>query len=181
MQDHHELAELLAKCALGNRAAFAALYQKTSAQLFALCLRIVRKEELAEEVLQDAFVSIWKSADSYRQDKASAMTWMATIVRNRCLDKLRRHKRDSLHDDIDDMAVEDTVIMNPMAEKMADETARLLQDCLATLKPDQRQCVMLAYYQGLSHEELSHYLATPIGTVKSWIRRGLQKLKGCLE
>ena len=174
------LAALLAASALGDRKAFAELYGATSAKLFAVSLRIVRERQLAEEVLQDGFVSIWHHASGYSPAKSAPLTWMAAIVRNRSLDVLRRGSREV--EDVDE-ALASTLVDRSAApardaERAADRHA--IGECLGELEGDQRQSIALAFFHGLSHSELARHLSRPLGTVKTHIRRGLAKLKDCL-
>jgi len=173
------LADLLARAALGDRKAFAEVYDATKSKLFAVSLRIVRERHIAEEVLQDSFVNIWNHAADYAQAKSAPTTWMAAIVRNRSLDIVRRTREEP---DVDDA----------LAARMVDETAappREMQDraeahslkqCLAELEAEQRQSIALAFFHGLSHSELADHMRRPLGTVKTHIRRGLLKLRDCL-
>ena len=140
-------------------------------------MRILR-DSRAEEVLQEAFVKIWDRAGDYRPDKGAAMTWMASIVRNRALDILRRPNVETALDDDErwesDMA-------GPLDQAMQSADARALRHCLEQLEPTQRQAVTLAFFHGLAHADLARHMQQPLGTVKSWIRRSLQRLRGCLE
>jgi RNA polymerase sigma-70 factor (ECF subfamily) len=177
-----ELVRLLARCALHDRHAFERLYRETSAQLFGLVLRIVQDRELAGEVLQEGYVKIWHHAGDFRPDKAQALTWMGSIVRHQAIDLLR-------------CSAAEPRVTEPVEELhwLADEAAgppdligqfqenQRLHDCLAQLENRQRQAILLAYFNGLTHEELACQLATPLGTVKSWLRRGLLRLKNCLS
>lgn len=175
-----ELSQLLIRAGQGDREAFAALYQATSAKLFGFALRILTRKDLAEEALQDAFVNIWHHAGSYRQDKASAMTWMTTVVRNRCLDLLRAlpaEKQLAEDQSFDEWAADD---LGPLEIAVADSDARALLDCMRQLAPLQRQAIALSYFHGLAHEQLSRQLTQPLGTIKTWIRRGLQSLRACM-
>ncbi|BCM25136.1 sigma-70 family RNA polymerase sigma factor [Methyloradius palustris] len=174
------LAELLSKVGLGDRAAFSSLYQATSAKLFGLALRILLRRDLAEEALQDAFVKIWHNAESFNPEKAAAMTWMTTIVRNRCLDVLRASPHEAQlaeEQSFDDWASED---LGPLAEITASTEAKALMNCMSHLAPLQRQTIAMSYFHGLAHEQLAQQLVQPLGTIKTWIRRGLQVLKNCL-
>jgi RNA polymerase sigma-70 factor (ECF subfamily) len=173
------LAQLLSRSALGDRAAFADLYEATRSKLFAVSLRIVRERSLAEEVLQDSFVSIWKHAGDYAQAKSAPSTWMTAIVRNRSLDVLRRPREDA---DIDDVLTANLVdeSASPLRTLEERRAAHSLGDCLGELEADERQSIALAFYHGLSHSELADHLRRPLGTVKTHIRRGLLKLRQCL-
>jgi RNA polymerase sigma-70 factor (ECF subfamily) len=175
-----DLSEMLVKTGQGDRQAFAMLYQATSAKLFALALRILASRDLAEEALQDAYVKIWHSADTYREDKAAVMTWMTAIVRNRCIDLLRASPREQgLSEDqsFDDWASED---LGPMEAAATQNETKALLRCMSQLAPKQRQAFALSYFHGLAHEQLAQQLAQPLGTVKTWLRRGLETLKNCM-
>ena len=176
------MGELMARCALRDAQAFAQLYRHTSGKLYAVALRILRREDWAEEVLQESFVNIWNHVGEYTAQKSAPMTWMTAIVRNRALDWLRRPNLEHGSEDYDLLldAVPDPAPGLDAALQGRRE-ARALADCLDVLSADQRQCITLAYAHGLSHGELAQHLQEPLGTVKTWIRRGLGKLKGCLE
>src|SRR5450830_457686 len=174
------LAELLSKVGLGDRAAFSSLYQTTSAKLFGLALRILLRRDLAEEALQDAFVKIWHNAESFNPEKAAAMTWMTAVVRNRCLDVLRAAPHEAQlaeEQSFDDWASED---LGPLAEITASTEVKALMNCMSHLAPLQRQAIAMSYFHDLAHEQLAQQLVQPLGTIKTWIRRGLQVLKNCL-
>lgn len=175
-----DLADMLARSGLGDRAAFAQLYSATSAKLFGLALRILHRRDLAEEALQDAYVNIWHHAPNYRADKAAVMTWMTAIVRNRCLDLLRAlppDKQLSEDESFDDWASEQ---LSPLEAATANSESKALLNCMRQLAPLQRQAIAMSYFKGLPHEELAQQLTQPLGTIKTWIRRGLQVLKNCL-
>jgi RNA polymerase sigma-70 factor (ECF subfamily) len=173
------LAGLLAKAALGDRAAFAELYRATSSKLFAVSLRIVRERPLAEEALQDSFVNIWNHASDYAQAKSAPTTWMTAIVRNRSLDIVRRTREEPDIDDALSANLADAGAAPPQeAEARAD--AHSIRECLEELEAEQRQTIALAFFHGLTHSELAAHLRRPLGTVKTHVRRGLLKLKDCL-
>ncbi len=177
------LNELLVRSGQGDKQAFHQLYDKASPRLFALCRRLLRDEQLAEDVLQEGFIKIWHHAATFTADKAAAMTWMTTIIRNLALDKLRqRSTQPVLWEDSDD-ALGEMIAHDPTPDALQEwsEDARRLWHCLAHLKADQRECIMQAYYHGYTHEELANRLTKPLGTVKAWIRRGLEQLRGCLQ
>jgi RNA polymerase sigma-70 factor (ECF subfamily) len=179
-----DLKQLLARVALGDRTAFRRLYDATAPSLFGVALRIVRQRDRAEEVLQDAFVNAWNRAAGYQAALSQPMTWLTAIVRNRALDELRsgRQNADSLdeREGEDAAAIEDTQ-PGPLGllEQAADKLA--IRDCLDAIEGSQRQCLALVYYHGLSHSEVAAHVGSPIGSVKVWLRRGLDKLKRCLE
>jgi RNA polymerase sigma-70 factor (ECF subfamily) len=179
------LAALLARVALGDQSAFAQLYQQTSAHLYGVAVRIVKDGAAAEEVLQEAFVNVWHHAGSYVAAKSQPTTWLAAIVRNRCLDQLRRRELDTvtMTTDDDDGREFDLPSGDPTPVEMllAGAEAQSVRDCVDALDAGQKQAIALAFYQGLSHAELADHLRQPLGTVKSWVRRGLERLKGCLD
>lgn len=191
MTESAELQQLLSRVALGDRAAFRRLYDATAPSLLGVALRILRQRERAEEVLQDAFVNIWNRASAYQSALAQPMTWLTAIVRNRALDDLRssaRHRTDSLDamdagndgegsttHDIEDGAAGPQALLEHAADALA------IRDCLDEIEGPQRQCLALAFYQGLSHAEVAQHIGSPIGSVKGWLRRGLDKLKRCLD
>ena len=174
------LAALLGACAEGDRQALARLYDATSAQLYGLALRMVRRRDIAEEILQDAFLAAWRHAGSYDEKRGSAMAWLATIVRNRALDQLRRQGRLQPLDPAVAERWEDPAA-GPADQAALSEDARRLMRCLDELEEAPRRSIMFAYYEGLTMEEVAVRMASPLGTVKSWVRRSLQRLRTCLE
>ncbi len=178
------LAELLARTALSDQAAYAELYRLTASHLYGVALRILREPALAEDMLQEAFVSVWHHAGSYSAAKAKPQTWLTSIVRNRCLDHLRRREPDtvSMTRDEDETEVEYRAPgPTPVEMLLAGAEAHSVRQCVDSLDGGQKQAIALAFYQGLSHAELAEHLHQPLGTVKSWVRRGLERLKACLE
>nr|WP_254601717.1 sigma-70 family RNA polymerase sigma factor [Cupriavidus taiwanensis] len=176
---------MLQAVAVGERQALRGLYDLTATKLFGLALRITGRRDWAEDVVQESFVSIWHHAADYRPQLAAPMTWMTAIVRNRALDCLRRAaaaragQTVELDEDLGDWLADDTAGPAELAE--ASQQARALNRCLQRLEQAQRQAIMLAYLQDLSHAELAERLRAPLGTVKSWIRRGLERLRSCME
>ena len=180
LEKNADLTKLLLKTGLGDRQAFEKLYGATSAKLFGLAFRILSRRDLAEEALQDAFVKIWHSADTYREEKAAVMTWMTVIVRNRCIDLLRTHVPEEQLDidaSFDDWASDD---LTPLEQAATRSETKALLNCMGQLAPLQRQAFALSYFHGLPHEQLAKQLAQPLGTVKTWLRRGLETLKNCM-
>ena len=182
-EQNQRLQELLAAAARRDaaaQAAFAALYQATSSKLFGVALRILRREDWAEEVLQECYVNIWNHSATYKLQLSAPMTWMTSIVRNRCLDWLRRPR---MEDATDDNAVFEAVESpepGPLALLEQSTEARVIAGCMAKLDVKQRHAVSIAFYEGLTHTELAEKMGEPLGTVKTWVRRGLTKLKDCL-
>ena len=181
-----QLAALLARVALGDQRAFAELYRQAGAHLYGVALRIVRNAPLAEEILQEAFVSVWHHAGTYDTAKSQPITWLASIVRNRCLDQLRKREIDTvtLASGPDDDAPAWDIPSDgptPVELLLAGADARAVRDCVDSLDAGPKQAIALAFFQGLSHGELAAHLREPLGTVKSWVRRGLERLRGCLD
>jgi RNA polymerase sigma factor (sigma-70 family) len=176
------LAELLARTALSDQQAFAELYRQTSSHLYAVALRILRESGAAEEVLQESYVNIWHHAGSYVAAKSQPLTWLTSIVRNRCLDQLRRREVDTvtIDDEEPGMTLADDR-PSPMELLLSSADALAVRGCVEGLEAAQKQAIALAFYQGLSHSELALHLRQPLGTVKSWVRRGLERLKACLD
>lgn len=186
-----ELSQLLARAGLGDRAAFATLYERTSSHLFAVVLRINRDRAQAEDVLQEVYVNVWRAARSFDAAQSQPLTWLTSIARNRAIDSLRRKQTEpqtqpaSLSNDGDEERdVYDDVADNapgPLALLSQASDARALSNCMQGLTAQQRQSVALAFYDGLSHAEVAEQMRQPLGTVKSWVRRALLSLKACLE
>jgi len=182
--DPAALRALLARAANGDAHAFRSLYDATSPKLFGFALRILHRREMAEEVLQDSFAAIWHSARDYRPHLSAPMTWMATIVRNKAFDVLRSadHAVEIDGNDFDSAvlrALEDPGLNPPDALQLSRD-AKALAACMAELDSVHRQVVGMAFFHDLSHSELAQQLAMPIGTVKTWIRRSLERLRTCL-
>jgi RNA polymerase sigma-70 factor (ECF subfamily) len=179
-----QLKAWLAAAGKGDAAAFRALYDASSSKLFGFALRILHKRELAEEVLQESFVAIWNNAANYQSHLAAPMTWMATIVRNKAFDHLRRSDA-AVEIDADQF---DGEVMNALQDPQATPIealqmsgdAKALAWCMSALEGAHRQVVALAYFHDLSHSEVATQMKLPIGTVKTWIRRSLDKLRVCL-
>jgi RNA polymerase sigma factor (sigma-70 family) len=187
MVTHHPdslLINLLDRIAHQDEAALKALYDQCASKLYGLALRVVPQRELAEDVLQEAFLTVWRSAADYRASLSPPMAWLGLIVRSRGLDMLRRRaaQRSHLSDDWDEALV-DTLPGDgptPMDTAQASEQAWALHQCLGKLDNKQREVVSLAYLRDLSHTELAQQLSLPLGTVKTWIRRGLDQLRLCM-
>jgi RNA polymerase sigma-70 factor (ECF subfamily) len=182
--DPQHLRNLLAAVARKDAAAFRTLYDATSSALLGFALRILGKRELAEEVLQESFVSVWNNAGTYQSALAAPMTWMTTIVRNRAFDMLRRADAaveidaDTFDKDVID-ALESTE-PSPFDALQMGADAKALAQCFARLEGLHRQAIALAFYHDLSHSEVAERMRLPLGTVKTWVRRGLERLRTCL-
>ena len=174
------LSLLIARTANGDRGAFRGLFELVRGHAYGLCLRMLRNRGEAEEATQDVFVRVWQHAAGFRNDAVHPLAWVQAIARNRCLEILRRRGVDDgeWSDDLAESLVDEAP--TPEQHSLQSESARSIIDCLRALEPHQRQAIELAFYDGLSHPEVAQRLARPVGTVKSQIRRGLARLKGCL-
>jgi RNA polymerase sigma-70 factor (ECF subfamily) len=175
------LGQLLEASARRDRAAFARLYALTSAKLFGVALRILRRQDWAEEVLQECYVRIWEHAHEYREGLAAPMTWMSSIVRNRSFDWLRRPSLETADEAGEILESAEDGNPGPLEQLERSGEAAALAHCLQRLESRQRHAIVLAFHQGLTHSELARHLRQPLGTVKTWVRRGLIALKACLE
>ena len=184
-----ELSRLLSRTSLGDRAAFATLYQQTSSHLFAVVLRINRDRSQAEDVLQEVYVNVWRAASSFDAAQSQPLTWLTSIARNRAIDGLRRAQTQPQVQHISTSDDEDSDVYTNLADPTSGplemlskaSDARALSHCMEGLSAQQRQSVALAFYDGLTHAEVASHLGQPLGTVKSWVRRALSHLKGCLD
>jgi RNA polymerase sigma-70 factor (ECF subfamily) len=177
------LEELIVRCANGDAAALRLLYKSTAPQLFGVLRRILTRDDLAQEALQDVFVNVWRNAKSYRMTRGSVFTWMVSIARYRAID-IKRTRRHEVHfADPSDYVREDTDFAESglLASTARDADIKRLKECLMELNLMQRNAVCLAYLNGLTHEEVAGALEAPLGTIKSWVRRGLTSLKGCIQ
>ena len=175
--DHEAAVEA---CARGERFALRAIYEHESRWLLAVAQRIVRDREIARDVLQDAFLQIWQRASTYQRAFGSARGWIYTVVRHRALDVARRSGREiSVGDELDALVGVAALADATNSHNGAD--AASLQRCLETLDEQRRNCVVLAFVDGYTQDEIAQKMSAPLGTVKSWIRRGLLALKECLS
>lgn len=175
-----ELETLMRSVASGDRAAFERLYERTSAKLYGIVLRILKRTDLADEVLQETYVRVWHNAAAFDAGKGSPITWMAAIARNRALDEARRVTPVSLEDTPDAFEVEDTAMLPSEQMDLQSDLARLGQ-CLEELAEERRDIVKLAYLEGMSREELGRRFGHPVATIKTWLHRSLKQLKACLS
>jgi RNA polymerase sigma-70 factor (ECF subfamily) len=179
-----DLVELLSRVALRDQAAFERLYRATCAHLLGVAFRILNSRDRAEEVLQEAFMNVWHHAPGYNPGVATPMTWLINIVRNKAIDALRSGKAErsstvALDDEALDVPDEDAL---PSHQLLDDSLLKLKIDrCMSGLNASQRQALALAYYRGMVHTDIAQALGAPLGTAKAWVRRGLDKLKECLQ
>lgn len=175
-----ELSSALVEAGRGNRAAFEEVYKRTSAKLFGICLRIFGDRQEAEDALQDAYVTIWNKATTFEPTRASPITWLATVTRNRAIDRFRARKIVSTAT-IDDAF--DIADASPLADDamIAAEDGQALAGCMASLEERDAAFIQQAFLGGATYAELAERDAVPLGTVKSRIRRALLKLRECLS
>jgi len=175
-------ADLLNQCAQGDQNAFTKLYSESSGKLLAVSIRLMRTRQAGEDALQDAYLKIWNKAGSFDASKASAMTWMTTIVRNRCFDLIRAQKVRPQETDIEYEGLDFTDGgLAPDDRSGLELMTRRTLKCLEALPEKQSKAILMAYYYGMTHEEIATKLDSPLGTVKAWVRRGTMRLKECLE
>jgi RNA polymerase sigma-70 factor, ECF subfamily len=174
-----ELVWLLAAVAKGDQAAFDKLYAATRAKLYGVALRILRRKDLADEVIQETYVKIWTSAGQFNPALASPITWMVAIARNRAIDTLRKKPDVSLEEVPEAMEVA-AETADPLAARELSEELKRLLGCIGRLDGDRRKLVLLAYYDGFSREQLAQQLGKPVNTIKTWLRRSLLEIRECL-
>ena len=165
--------------AAGDRAAFSELYRATAAKLYGIIIRILKRRDLADEILQDVYVKIWQGAREFDRSKGSAIAWMVSIARNRAIDEVRRTTHVSVEDapETREFASAEPDALSTLASKQ--DLQRLLA-CMELLETERREMVLLAYFHGLSREALAARFARPVATVKTWLHRSLAQLKGCV-
>ena len=175
-------AVLLRAAAQGDEAAFAMLYDRLARPVFAMMVRIIGSRAEAEEVMQEGFVQVWTRAPDYRPELGSAFSWVVTIARRKAIDRLRTNSR-YLQRIAQAAALgvraESTAPAGAL-ELMADERGRTVRAALASLAAAERQAIALAFFDGLTHQEIAQALGMPVGTIKARIRRGMLKLKSAL-
>jgi RNA polymerase sigma factor (sigma-70 family) len=171
-----QLAAALARCASGDRSALRVIYDIEASRMAGVARRILRRQDLAEEAVQDTFMRVWRAARTYDPAKGAARTWLYAILRNCTLTILRDERRDMLDSE---HAAEQAAPISESALATLPE-ASALRRCLEQLEPQRRAVVVLAYVHGLSHGEMAGKLGVPLGTVKSWVRRSLISLQECM-
>ncbi|MBK8971431.1 MAG: sigma-70 family RNA polymerase sigma factor [Hahellaceae bacterium] len=177
--DDDELKTLLSRMAGGDRAAFTRLYDVMASRLYGLSVSLLGRTDLAEEALQEAFIQIWHNAGEYHQERGSPRAWMAAITRYRSLSLIRQQRELQGEDAWFEGVADERPGPQGLVCQQSEDAQ--LQGCMEQLALPQQETLRLAYYQGFSHDELAQRLETPLGTIKSWVRRGLLSLKRCME
>mgnify|MGYP000984532683 CR=1 FL=1 len=180
-----EVEALLARVALGDKAAFKALYELTAGLLLATAHRVLQDRPQAEDVVQDVFAGLWHKAADLQAPVARSLGWLCVVTRNRAIDHARKRPSDvSLHgvrDDGDEFTHDAPSDQADMFEQLSmEQDSQCLQECLKRLEPEPRQAVLLSYLEGLTHMELAERMQRPLGTVKAWTRRSLLALRQCM-
>ena len=176
------LKQLISRCALGDQQSFHQLYVLSSSKLNGVAFRIMQNTDLANEVLQEAFIQIWHKAGEYKEHLAEPMTWMSSIVRYRAFDRLKLEKR-RIEGQCLDTSIEsvESIVDKSTEQDPVCGIDQQLEGCLQQLEEIQRESILMAYYYGFSRDEISVHFDTPVNTVKSWLRRGLGRLQQCLS
>ncbi|WPP00310.1 sigma-70 family RNA polymerase sigma factor [Pseudomonas sp. HR96] len=177
--ENDEHRQLLGACAQGDRRAFERLYHSVGPRLHGVALRCVTRRALAEEVVQESFVRIWHNAARYDETLSAPLTWMINITRHLAIDLLRKRQEEPLAEQQLETLMDDAP--SAFDQLNGDRDTAALNRCLETLEGMQRQSILTAYFHGLSNAELAEHLAAPLGSIKSWIRRGMERLRRCLE
>lgn len=176
--DDTKLVALLARSGQGDRSAFKELYDATAGTLLGVAMQLLRERSRAEDALQDAYIQIWHKASEYNVQRGSVLGWLATIVRYRAIDMQRRDARLQTGASLPEM-VDPQLSAEQLSAAL--EQASELKECMDRLSQSQRQSIALAFFEGLTHDQLAVHLTAPLGTIKSRIRRGLTRLKECLD
>ncbi len=179
MATRADIEDMLARTALGDRAAFSRRYNATSAKLFGICLRVLNNRAEAEDALQDIYVRIWQKAGRYSAGTYSPMTWLITLARNLAIDKLRARRAPG--QDIDEMHDLRDAAPGPEAAAVAKSEMGRIADCLDELEPERAQAIKGAYLDGETYRDLAARHDVPVNTMRTWLRRSLIKLKDCLS
>jgi RNA polymerase sigma factor (sigma-70 family) len=176
-----QLAAALARIAGGDRSALQLVYRDTSAKLFGICLRILRDKAEAEDVLQDVYMTVWRRAETFDPGRASPITWLVAVARNRSIDRLRSGAGARRMAPLDEAAEVRDSAPSALAQVERWQEHQRLMDCLGELEPRHAGAIRSAFLDGATYDELAQRMDVPLGTMKSWIRRSLQRLKSCLE
>lgn len=174
-----DIESMIGRIALGDKTAFSALYSATSAKLFGVALRVLNNRAEAEDAMQEVFVKVWRNAARYQINGLSPMTWLVTITRNHCIDRLRARK--AATGDMDEAADIADAAPGPEALAIAASERGRIADCMGQLAPDRADAVRRAYLEGETYEELAQRYAVPLNTIRTWLRRGLLTLRECLS
>lgn len=178
-EEREALARLLRQSGDHDERAFSELYQRTSSKLFGVCLAMLHERAAAEDILQNVYITVWRRAGSFDPARAGAMTWLITLTRNQCIDRLRQHRETPLGEIIVDN-LEDPM-PGPAERGEASEDRQRLERCLDTLAEQQKSAIRAAFFSGATYNELAERDGVPLATMKSWIRRSLIRLRTCLE
>ncbi|WP_454848009.1 sigma-70 family RNA polymerase sigma factor [Rhizobium binxianense] len=173
------IAELIGRVALGDRKAFAALYNQTSPKLFSICLRILQERTEAEEVLQEVYVKIWQRAAAFSISSGTPAAWLAAIARNQSIDAIRARK--PVADELDSAYDLEDSGLDPETLAVIKDEGRRIDTCMEELEADRAVAVKRAYVEGLSYQELADQFGVPLNTIRTWLRRSLLKLRECME
>lgn len=179
MSSTQSLDHLLERTSLGDRVAFESLYQRTSAKLFGICIRILNDRDEAQEVLQEAYIKIWNNADRYAASRASPITWLAAIARNQAIDRVRARRPSA--DGMEAAAEVPDPLPNPEATYLDRDDLRRLEHCIEGLEAKHASAIRRAFFGGATYQEIAAHENVPLATMKSQIRRSLMKLRICLE
>jgi len=174
-----ELVWLLAAVAKGDEAALERLYRATRPKLYGVVLRILRRADLADEVMQETYLKVWSSAGQFDPGACSPVTWMIAIARNRAIDLVRRKQETSTEEEPEVMEVA-AAGPDPLAGREMNEAFKRLLACMGRLDEERRRLVLLAYYSGWSRDQLAKKLDIPVNTIKTWLRRSLLEIRGCM-
>lgn len=172
---------LLAQIAGGDQTAFETLYRNTSGKLLGICLRVLTDRAEAEDVLQEVYVTVWHKAGQFDAQRSRAMTWLGTIARNRAIDRLRALPAPATRASIDAADAAHDPAPSPAVQAEASTERARLDECLDQLEPRRQKLIRTAFFEGATYEELATRSGSPLGSIKSWIRRGLMQLKACLQ
>ena len=175
----HEIEEMIARMAMGDRGALSSLYAATSAKLFGITLRVLEDRQEAEDALQETFVKLWHNAGRYRSNGLSPMTWLITVARNHAIDRLRA-RRSTRTAPMEEAAEVADDRGTPEDAALASSMRGRIRECLDTLPPDRADAVQRCYLQGASYADLAARYDVPLNTVRTWLRRSLLKLRECL-
>ena len=175
----NDISYLLGRIALGDRSAFARLYDRSAPKLFGVCLRILKDRSEAEEALQDVYVKIWQRADRYVAGDSDPMSWLAAIARNQAIDRVRARRPTAV--DIDEAYDLADMTANPEERALLSSEGRRIETCMKELEPDRASAVRRAYVEGATYEELADIFGVPLNTMRTWLRRSLLKLRECMN